>query len=270
MKRFGEIAVCFASGLVLSTGLYVSNGALPSNPYEPIITRNIFDLNPPQAVNSTAPEPPSKITLDGIMTIFGTPQALFKVAVPPRPPAPATEKSYILSEGQRQDDIEVTRIDEKADIVTFNNHGVEQQIPLLKAPPITTPTPVVMNAGFAAPAAAPGSYNSYGGGGNVVRFGNRFGQNRSLGNAGGNFGNNSANNPGGNLGSAGFGSAGSSSVGGPTGQQLTPEEQMIMIAAEKAKAQQEGNPIWRIYPPTPLDEAAGTVNSSPSGAAPSQ
>lgn len=256
MKRFGKMVIGLASGLVLHTGLCADN------PYEPIVARNIFGLNPPQAVNPLDVAPPSNITPDGIMTIFGTRQVLFKVAVPPRPPAPATEKSYILSEGQRQDDIEVVRIDEKTGVVTFNNHGVVQEIPLVKAPPITTPTPVVMNSGFAAPAAAPGSYNRYGGGGNAARFGNRFGQNRSMGNNGGNVG---QNNFGGNFGNT---STGGGLTGGQAQSQLTPEEQTILIAAQKAQAKQNGDPVWRIYPPTPLDEAAGTVNTSPSGGPP--
>ena len=231
----------------------------PNNPYEPIVTRNVFDLNPPQINNTpTTPEPPSKITPDGIMTIFGTPQVLFNVAVPPRPPMPATEKSYILSEGQRQDDIEVVHIDEKKGVVTFNNHGVVQDIPLVKAAPITTPTPVVMRSGFVPPGGAPVAYNSRAG---MGRFGNRFGPNRGMGNNGENYGNNG--NAGGNFGNTGFGSTGGDSTGGPAQQQLSPEEQTVLIAAQKAQAKQEGNPIWRIYPPTPLDEAAGTVNSGP-------
>ncbi|HUA37198.1 MAG TPA: hypothetical protein VMA35_02225 [Candidatus Sulfopaludibacter sp.] len=253
MKHFAKIAICLASGLVLNTGL----GA--DNPYAPIATRNIFGLNPPQPENMAPPEPPSKITPDGIMTIFGTRQVLFYVDVPPRPPSPATQKSYILSEGQRQDDIEVTHIDEKKGVVTFNNHGVAQEIPLVKAAPITTPTPVVMNptpvmnGGFAARGGAGGFGGS--GGGNLARFGNNPGQNRSFGNNGGTAGQNNF----GNTGSGG-------STAGQAQSQLSPEEQMVMIAAQKAQAKQNGDPIWKIFPPTELDEAAGTVNSVQPGA----
>ena len=63
------------------------------------------------------------------MTIFGTNQVLFKVSMT-LPAKPAIEKSYILSEGQIQDGIEVLKISEKRRIVTFNNHGVIQTIPL--------------------------------------------------------------------------------------------------------------------------------------------
>jgi len=249
MKCSGKIAICLTAGLVFNT----SFGA--GNPYGPIAERNIFGLNPPQPKDITLPEPPSKITLNGIMTIFGNPQALFYVDVPPRPPMPATQKSYILSEGQRQDDIEVTRIDEKKNTVTFNNHGVVQELPLAKAGPITTPTPVVMNSAFNAPGAAPGGYNNINAGGNAARFGNRFGQNQNqnAGNRGGNPGNPSG---------PGMGTTGGS-MATQTQQRLSPEEQMILIAAEHARAQQAGDPIARILPSTDLDNDAGVVPETP-------
>jgi hypothetical protein len=251
MKRLGKIAMVLVGGLVwLNAGLYADNRVSANNPFEPIAVRNIFGLNPPQAPAPVDTSPPATITPNGIMTIFGgTPQVLFKVAVPPRPPEPATDKSYILSEGQRQDDIEVTHIDKKGGIVTFNNHGVVQEIPLVKAPPISTPTPVVMNSAFTAPGAAPGGFGGPGGGmggpsapggGNYPRFGNNPGPNGG---------------PGGNVGNP----------GGPPRQQISPEEQMILIAAQHAQAQQAGDPIAKIFPPTELDGAAGVVPDSPSG-----
>jgi hypothetical protein len=84
-----------------------------------------------------------------------------------------------------------------------------------------------------------------------------------MGNNGGNYGN--TGNPGGNLGSTGYGSASSGSTGGPTQPQLSPEEQTILIAAQKAQAKENGDPTWIIYPPTELDQAAGTVNTTPPG-----
>ena len=44
---------------------------------------------------------------NGIMSIFGQLQVLFKVAIPAKAEQPAKDESYILSEGQRQDEIEV-------------------------------------------------------------------------------------------------------------------------------------------------------------------
>ena len=75
------------------------------------------------------------------MSIFGQLQVLFKVAGTAKPGQPAKDEFYILSEGQRQDEIEVIHIDEKASLVTFNNHGTVQEIPLANAPAVSTPMP---------------------------------------------------------------------------------------------------------------------------------
>ena len=143
MKCVVKIAVCLASGLALNAGLCADNVVLPNNPYAPIVAHNIFHLNPPKAADATDAAPPPKITPTGIMTIFGTRQALFTVDGVSKPGQPGKNESYILSEGQRQDDVEVTRINEKSGIVTFNNHGTVQEIPLVKAPVNAMPAPAV-------------------------------------------------------------------------------------------------------------------------------
>lgn len=257
MNCLGKIAFCLASSVAWA-GFCAIGPATSANPYDPIVVRNVFDLNPPQPVGPIVPDTPVKITPDGIMTIFGSKQVLFYADIPPRPPIPATQKSYILSEGQQQDDIEVKRIDEGKGIITFSNHGVLQEIPLAKAGPITTPTPVVMNTAYN-PSGAPA--NIRGPAGNTGNLASRFGQNRNFASTARSFGN--AGNTAGNIGNTGLGNT---SVGGGNGasqQQLTPEQQMLMIVAQKAQAKQAGNPIWKIFPPTSADQEAGTVNSAP-------
>src|SRR5208283_1188296 len=67
MKRLVKIAVCLASGLVLNAGARADDGGLPDNPYAPIAVRNVFSLNPPEAVDAASQaEPPPKITPNGI------------------------------------------------------------------------------------------------------------------------------------------------------------------------------------------------------------
>ena len=180
MKRVGKIAIYLASGLALSASLQADDVLLPNNPYAPIVAHNMFGLNPAQAAGATADaNPPPKITPTGIMTIFGSRQALFTVDAVSKPGQPPGKGgSYILSEGQRQDDIEVTRINEKSGVVTFNNHGVVQEIPLTKAPTIATstmPMPIAVNSSPTAPPAA--SFGNNSGGGNSGRFGRRAGSN---------------------------------------------------------------------------------------------
>ena len=164
MKFLGTLAACCACTLALNAGLHAEDAALPANPYATVADRNVFNLvSPPPVVEpSPAPaSPPVKITPNGIMSIFGELQVLFKVAGK----TPGKEDSYILAEGQGQDGIEVTKINVKAGVVTFNNHGLVQEIPLVNAPSSSAPA-------FANPAL---SAMARGGNPGEMRIGNGFG-----------------------------------------------------------------------------------------------
>jgi len=104
------------------------------NPYLPISARNVFGLAP---IPSSAPVdvaptvPRARITPNGIMTLFGNAQVLFKVLeAPVAGQPPAVEQSYVLAVGESHDGIEVKKIDEASAIITFDNHGIIQEIPL--------------------------------------------------------------------------------------------------------------------------------------------
>ena len=247
MNRLGKIVVCLASGLVLNAGARADDGVLPNNPYAPIMVRNVFGLNPPQAVDPASQgEPPPKITLNGIMSIFGQLQALYKVAGTAKPGQPAKDESYILSEGQRQDEIEVTHIDEKASLVTFNNHGTVQELPLVNAPEVSTPTP---GQGRLVPTVPTQNITAP----NVDNSGR------------GRFGSRSASGPGAalNRGSA-AGSTGSTLTTVPTragnyGQQekITPEAQILMM--EIYREQHKNDTTYPTLPPTAMTPP-GTKN----------
>jgi hypothetical protein len=179
--------------MALSTSLRADD---TGNPYAQVVARNIFGLNPPVAADQdpTPVEPPVKITPNGIMSIFGQLQVLFKVAGK----TPGKEDSYILSEGQRQDDIEVTKIDEKNSVVTFNNHGLVQILPLAAAvAPANTsiPAPMLNGRNPAMPGMPLG--RNFGGSGFNNAFGGRavFGGNNSGVNSGVNNGSNLPPNP---------------------------------------------------------------------------
>ncbi len=170
MKCLGKIAVVFVGGLALNAGLCASNPtavalnasrpmspghnvpagdptpaiaamdnpppdtAASDNPYAAIAARNIFGLNPPAPpgpVENPEDNLP-KITPTGIMGVFGNYQVLFKVS--PAKPSPADkDQFYILSQGQRQDDIEVIKIDNEKNLVTFDNNGTTQELPLAES-----------------------------------------------------------------------------------------------------------------------------------------
>jgi len=98
------------------------------NPYaDTIVGRNVFSLKdppPPQKPEDLIKkDPPPKILLQGLTTILGRRQVLFKVQVPAKPGQPAKEESFVSAEGERNGEIEVLEIDEVAGVVKFNNHG---------------------------------------------------------------------------------------------------------------------------------------------------
>ena len=176
MKRSGKITICLLGGLALTAGVRADDVVLPGDPYAIVVARNIFGLNPPPPPNANPPDanPPVKITPNGIISIFGELQVMYKVAGTPKPggPPPADE-SYILSEGQRQDDIEVVKIDEKNSIVTFNNHGETQTLPLVVTLPSSTAAPAATGPGGGRPGGrySPGLFNPGGGPGGRSKVG---------------------------------------------------------------------------------------------------
>jgi hypothetical protein len=258
---------------VSHSGAVPSEGPAPDtasgNPYRAIVDRNVFGLKsppPPPDPEANKPPPP-KITPTGITTIFGNKRALFKVQMPARPPEPAKEQSFILTEGQREGQIEVLEIDEKLGSIKFNNFGTVVTLTLEKdgaklpnTPPAALPPPgVPVPAGFAPPAAAANPYTPPGG--TVTTIGGSSAglksiPTRTL-----------------RLPSAPGGVGG---VGGVTpqttapGQQLTHEEQVILMEVERERTKQAvANGALPPLPPTELTPPGSTpVKQSQSGVPP--
>ena len=128
----GRILSYLVVGVALSALAGTNNHVFATNaePYAPIIERNAFGLLP--IVTPPPPEPPAKplpkVLPDGITTVLGRPEVLFKVDDPEN--KQTKPESYILCEGEMQDDVKVVRIDVIDRIVTFENHGVTQVIPV--------------------------------------------------------------------------------------------------------------------------------------------
>ena len=279
MKRLGKIAACLAGGLLLNAGLRAATAnraptpasapapapvpvinSSPDNPYAAIATRNIFGLNPPvvETVDTNALLEASlpKITPTGIMGIFSNLSVLFKVggAAAVKPGQPAKDEFYILSEGQRQDDIEVIKIDEKKSLVTFNNHGTTQELPLANGPasggaPAAAPSPITGN---------PGVRGLPGGGVNNGGF-TRFGAG-----SGGSNGGTPNNNPGSNGGGPSLGSSMNSDdpatdphIYHPPAPTISAADSEATIVLNHLTAQLHGDPTAPFYPPTPHDAEAG-------------
>lgn len=134
----------------------------PSDHYQGIQDRNAFALKPPPAINNPPPPPPSlpKLILTGITTILGNKRALLKALPLNTPPGQtAKEESLILTEGQRQGNVEVLNIDENAGSVRVNNSGTVMTLTFEKDGAKLTNTPPVLpsptNANLVPPALLP-------------------------------------------------------------------------------------------------------------------
>jgi hypothetical protein len=125
MKHGERMLICTLAGLALCTPGNAVTGDATGNPYQGIVDRNVFGLKPPPPPpdpESNKPPPP-KIFLTGITTILGNKRALLKTTPPAKPGEPAKEQSFTLGEGQREGDIEVLEINEKAGTVKVNDYG---------------------------------------------------------------------------------------------------------------------------------------------------
>ncbi|HUZ06483.1 MAG TPA: hypothetical protein VMV89_03250 [Candidatus Paceibacterota bacterium] len=251
MKRSGKIAICLAGALAVNAALRADDAALPGNPYALIVARNVFGLRPlppPPDPNAQPKEPPVKITPNGVMSIFGQWQVLFKTTVAGKP----EKKSYMLAEGEAQDDIEVVKIDDKAGFVTFNNHGMLEKIPLADEPSagaVVPGTPGVPGfksvAGIRFPVLPGGTVNNSANGVNALARGGNGAGERS-----------------------GLNSTASSSVtpanvntASQTQATLDPDVQQVLIVANHLKAQLDGDPTAQIYPVTAADAEAGVTSN---------
>lgn len=281
MKRLGKIAVCLAGGLAVNAGLRAAspasanhpvsannpvpaNNAPSDNPYAAIATRNIFGLAapaPPPDPNVAAQAELPKIKPTGIMGIFGHLQVLFKVS-PAKPGAGAKDEYYTLSEGQMQDEITVVKIDDKNGLVTFDNHGFTQQLPLAETAVTGGAGP--SSSGGMNPGMAAGASGGNSGHGGIIRFGSGadgnnggFPNSNPGANGGGPSGANGAN------GGLNFGENTQGRIYQPEASTLTPEQSTILIEVQRAQLMNDPHPAYtpNILPPTPLTKFNTTDGS---------
>ena len=305
MKCPGNIAVCLAGWMALNASLCATDSLapdaktllhkrvmhggvqaaapttapapaanpLPDNPYSTIVVRNIFGLIPP----APPPDPTAgkeaglpKISPCGIMGEFGSWQVLFKVS-PAQPGAGLKDEFYTLSEGQRQDDIEVVKIDDVKSIVTFDNHGTTQMLPLSDAPSGgggggglgggVGPSPGMMPGVSGGGGNGPGGLTRIGAGYAGNNGGTPYGNSGFNNNIGGGAGN-GANDGGGGM---DFNASTQNRVYQPPASSLSAEEVQILVAAQHLKAIQENSPLAPIFPPTAIDKQAGITPDPGSG-----
>ena len=139
VTRTALLLACLAGGYGSGAAANFTDSSSPENPYAIIAARNTFELKPPPAALPAHDNtPPPHIMPNGILTGFGPTQVLFKTTPSEAGPTPK-EQAYRLTLGEQQDDITVENIDLKTLVITFNNHGITQQIPLTTAPIFTLP-----------------------------------------------------------------------------------------------------------------------------------
>jgi hypothetical protein len=236
MNYIQRMVVYTLAGLSLWISGTAASGDVPGGPYQGIVGRNVFGLNqkPPAPEINTPPPPSSKVFLTGITTILGNKCALLKTTPPARPGEPAKEQAITLAEGQRDGDIEVLEINEKAGTVKISNFGTitmldfdKDGVKVAAAPP-----------GPGGPMARPGGMMP-GPGGNLAMLANGANQMpRTM------------------------------RLPMPTAQlqtqpqaaasarpPLTAEQQIIMVEAERMRLQQQGlDKMLPPVPPTPLTQ----------------
>ena len=160
MKHGEKMLMCMLAGLASCAAANAATSDSSDSPYQAIVERNVFGLKPPPPPPDPEANkpPPPKITLTGITTILGNKRALMKMTPPATPGAPAKEQAFTLGEGQREGDLEVLEIDEKAGTVKVNNFGTvstlnweDNGIKTAAAPP-PGPVPGAKPGGFVPPA----------------------------------------------------------------------------------------------------------------------
>ena len=140
----------FCAAIVFCGTLKATVPGGSGNNYGVIPERNVFGLKQPQAIKETPAQPQlPKIILTGITTILGNKRALMKTQPTHAKPGqhePEKEQSFILTEGQREGDIEVLQIDEKAGSVKVNNSGTVMTLTFEKDGAKLPATPALTSA----------------------------------------------------------------------------------------------------------------------------
>ncbi|MGN6555717.1 MAG: hypothetical protein ACTHLW_18575 [Verrucomicrobiota bacterium] len=156
MMRGATTFVCFL-GVSLSLSARAASADSGNNGrYQTIMERNVFGLKsaPPPQAETPAPPPPLKVILTGITTLLGNKRALLTAQIPSKP-----AENLMLTEGQRDGEIEVIEINEQAGSVKILNHGVEQTLdfktdgakPQVTLTPTSNPVPGVPPTNTAQP-----------------------------------------------------------------------------------------------------------------------
>jgi len=231
-----------------------------ANPYGAIVMRNVFGLSdaPIAPAQTNVELPPPNVTLIGLSTLEKIPQAIL-VVKPPQVPGhpPPAEETYIMNQGERRGSLELVRINMKAGTAKIKLEGAESTISMRTNAPMraaaSTPAtlggaPARPTAGYTAPAA--GGYTPPPAGGYTPPPAAGYTPPTQPGMA--------------SAGQGGYNSGTSANTYEPANgipqrqvrtdqpPALSPEEQTLMIEAQRQEAIQRGDSIAIILPPTEM------------------
>jgi hypothetical protein len=144
-----KLAIPMALAFALSASAHSNVADSSARHYEEIPKRNIFGLKAPEPVQTPRQDPAlPKLVLEGTYSIVDPPRALIYELPPGAGPADAGKKrSLILAAGERDGNVEVVEINERAGSVTVRNSGTTMVLTFekdgAKLPSTPTPTPAV-------------------------------------------------------------------------------------------------------------------------------
>ncbi len=125
MRRNLKLVLGALVGILSCAGVRAIVPEFVPSRFQAIPERNVFGLKTAETPRlQTQPPALPKITLTGITTILGNKRVLMKeTPAGAKPGTPNQEVSLILTEGQREGDVEVLNINERAGTVVVNNSG---------------------------------------------------------------------------------------------------------------------------------------------------
>lgn len=273
--------ICVLGSAVLCAA---ASGITADGPYAAIVDRNVFGLKPPPPPpdpNEAAKAAPTDLTLTGITTILGNKRVLLKSAPKPgKPGEKPTERSYILTEGQRDGDVEILTIDEKAGAVKLRLAGNEMTLDFEKNGPKlpTTPPPAAVpglpipgGRQIPIPGAAPATLPMPIPGTTPQGFPTRTLRLPGAGTVGTPGAGAATATPASYSGGLALGGYGYGTTAAATPQkeaiqqpQFSAEEQEVIIEAQREHLKSQGNPVASLLPPTRIS-LPGTTQQSTAG-----
>jgi hypothetical protein len=161
MRRRHQGLILGISAVVLAGACLQAGADVKENPYDSILKRNPFRLNPPpppppppDMSASPPPPPPATVELTGITTILNHKKVLLEIV--PGPGKPMVRP--VMTEGERFESIEVVSINVEKSEVTIKNGPLVTNLTFRVAKPSATVATGPVPSGLAQPVVPPPAF----------------------------------------------------------------------------------------------------------------